>query len=45
MIEKKEIDGLLIVDIERLSRGDLADAGELSRLFRYSSCKIISSKS
>ena len=41
MIEKKEIDGLLIVDIERLSRGDLADAGELSRLFRYSACKII----
>lgn len=41
MIQDKEIDAVLCVDLQRLSRGDLSDVGELSKLFRYTGCLII----
>ena len=41
MIQNKEIDAVLCVDLQRLSRGDLSDVGELSKLFRYTGCLII----
>lgn len=41
LIEEKKVTALLCVDLQRLSRGDLSDAGELSRLFRYSGCLIV----
>lgn len=41
MIQNKEIDAVLCVDLQRLSRGDLSDVGELSALFRYTGCLII----
>ena len=41
MIEQKEAGAVLCVELQRLSRGDLVDTGELSRLFQYSGCKII----
>lgn len=41
MIQNGRVDGLFVVDLQRISRGDLSDAGEFSRLFRYTKCKII----
>ena len=41
MIQDREIDAVLCVDLQRLSRGDLSEVGELSALFRYSGCLII----
>lgn len=41
MIQDKEIDAVLCVDLQRLSRGDLSDVGELSALFRYTGCLIV----
>lgn len=41
MIQDREIDAVLCVDLQRLSRGDLSDVGELSKLFRYTGCLII----
>lgn len=41
MIQDGKVDAVFVVDLQRLSRGDLSDAGEFSRLFRYSGCKII----
>lgn len=41
MIQEKTIDGVLCVDLQRLSRGDLTDVGELSKIFRYTGCLII----
>lgn len=41
MVQDREIDAVLCVDLQRLSRGDLSDVGELSKLFRYTGCKII----
>lgn len=41
MIQDREIEGVLCVDLQRLSRGDLVDVGELSRLFLVSGCKIL----
>ena len=41
MIQNKEIDAVLCVDLQRLSRGDLSDVGELSKLFRYTGCLIV----
>lgn len=41
MIQNKEVDAVLCVDLQRLSRGDLSDVGELSKLFQYTGCKII----
>lgn len=41
MIQDKEVDGVLVVDLQRLSRGDLLDVGTLSQLFLYSGCRIL----
>lgn len=41
MIQDKEIDAVICVDLQRLSRGDLSDVGELSKLFRYTGCLIV----
>ena len=41
MIQRKEVDAVLVVELQRLSRGDLVDVGELSRLFLYTGCKIL----
>lgn len=40
-IERPEIKGVLIVDVQRLSRGNLADAGKLIELFRYSNTYVL----
>lgn len=40
-IESPQIKGILIVDIQRLSRGDLEDAGRLLKLLRYTNTKVI----
>lgn len=41
MIQDKEVDGVLVVDLQRLSRGDLLDVGSLSQLFLYTGCRIL----
>lgn len=41
MIQNKEAEAVLVVDLQRLSRGDLIDVGELSRLFLYTGCEIL----
>lgn len=40
-IERPDIKGVLIVDVQRLSRGNLKDAGTLIDLFRYSNTYVI----
>ena len=40
-IENPSVKAVLVVDIQRLSRGDLEDAGRLIKLFRYSNTCII----
>ncbi|ACJ80179.1 MULTISPECIES: recombinase family protein [Bacillus cereus group] len=40
-LEGNEIDGVLVIDLDRLGRGDMLDAGMIDRAFRYSSTKII----
>ena len=41
MVQRKEVDGVLVVELQRLSRGDLLDVGTLSQLFLYTGCKIL----
>ena len=41
MIQQKGAEAVLVVDLQRLSRGDLIDVGELSRLFLYTGCEIL----
>ena len=41
MIQQKETEAVLVVDLQRLSRGDLLDVGTLSQLFQYTGCKIL----
>lgn len=40
-LDGNEIDGVLVIDLDRLGRGDMLDAGMIDRAFRYSSTKII----
>ena len=40
-IEKPDIKGVLIVDVQRLSRGNLKDAGKLIELFQFSNTYVI----
>lgn len=40
-IESPAIKAVMVVDVQRLSRGDLEDAGRLIRLFRYSNTVVI----
>lgn len=41
LIEKPKYKAVLIIDIQRLSRGDLEDAGRLIKLFRYTNTIVI----
>ena len=41
LIQEKEVEAVLVVDLQCITRGDLLDVGELSRLFLYSGCKIL----
>lgn len=40
-IEDPEVQAILVVDVQRLSRGDLEDAGKLIRLLRYTNTYVI----
>lgn len=40
-IEDPEVKAILVVDVQRLSRGDLEDAGKLIRLLRYTNTFVI----
>ncbi|MDE5768842.1 MAG: recombinase family protein, partial [Oscillospiraceae bacterium] len=40
-IQKENCTGVLVVDPQRLSRGDLQDCGTISRIFRYTSTAVI----
>lgn len=40
-IEDPKIKAILVVDVQRLSRGDLEDAGRLIKLLRYSNTMVI----
>lgn len=40
-IEDPKIRGIIVVDVQRLSRGDLEDAGRLIRLLRYTKTFVI----
>ena len=41
MIETGMFDGVLVVEVERLSRGDTVDQGTVAKTFKYSDTKII----
>lgn len=43
-VEQGTYDGVLVVDIDRLARGDTVDQGIIARTFKYSSTKIITPK-
>ena len=40
-IEDPEVEAIMVVDVQRLSRGDLEDAGRLIRLLRYTNTYVI----
>lgn len=40
-IENPEVKAIIVVDVQRLSRGDLEDAGKLIRLLRYTNTHVI----
>ncbi len=40
-VETGTIDGILVVEVERLTRGDTKDQGIISQTFKYSNTKII----
>ena len=40
-IEDPDVQAILVVDVQRLSRGDLEDAGKLIRLLRYTNTYVI----
>lgn len=40
-IETGTVDGILVVEVERLTRGDAKDQGTISQAFKYSDTKII----
>lgn len=40
-VEKGVVDAVLVIDIDRLGRGDMFDAGIIDRAFRYSNTKIL----
>ncbi len=41
LIENPRIRGVLVVEVQRLSRGDLEDAGRIIKIFRYTNTMII----
>ena len=40
-IESKNIDGVIVIEPQRLSRGDLVDCGNIIRAFKYTDTKIL----
>lgn len=40
-MDEGEIDAILVMDLDRLGRGDMYDSGILDRAFRYNSIKLI----
>jgi DNA invertase Pin-like site-specific DNA recombinase len=40
-LETSPVDGVLVMDLDRLGRGDMYDQGYLDRAFRYSGAKIL----
>ena len=44
-IQDKECRGVLVVDPQRLSRGDLIDCGTILRLFKYTNTLIVTPRS
>lgn len=40
-IECGQVDGILVVDVDRLARGDTTDQGRIARTFKYTDTKII----
>src|SRR5690606_25740427 len=40
-VDSEKVDGVLVMDIDRLGRGDMSDQGAIERAFRLSSTKII----
>ncbi|CEG25963.1 recombinase family protein [Bacillus sp. B-jedd] len=40
-MDEGDIDGVLVIDIDRLGRGDMYDSGILDRAFRYNNIKLI----
>ncbi|HRR78062.1 MAG TPA: recombinase family protein [Ruminococcus sp.] len=40
-IQSEELDGVIVVEPQRLSRGDLSDCGTIIRAFRYTSTPIV----
>lgn len=40
-VDRGEVDAVLVVDMDRLGRGDMLDQGLIDRAFRYSGTKII----
>ena len=40
-VEKKLWDGVFVIEVERLARGDTVDQGVVARTFKYSKTKII----
>ena len=43
-ITNNDVDGVLVVEPQRLSRGDLVDCGTICRIFKYTNTKIITPK-
>ncbi len=41
LIESPKIKAILVVEVQRLSRGDLEDAGRLIKLFRYTNTLVV----
>lgn len=41
LIQSQNVTGVLVIDPQRLSRGDLSDCGTVTRYFRYTSTRII----
>ena len=41
LVETGEYDGVLVVEVERLSRGDTSDQGLVAKTFKYSGTKIV----
>ena len=41
LIESPKYKAIIVVEVQRLSRGDLEDAGRLIKLLRYTSTKVI----
>lgn len=41
LVQEQKVDGILVIEPQRLSRGDLSDTGTLSRLFMYTGVPII----